>query len=102
MSGNINKLITQLDIIPQSLYSPKVDLVICGDININYPNDSDRAIQLNALLNSYNLFSMVTFPARIGKDSISAIDNIFIDSSKFYYYKIFPLNHGLSNHDAQT
>jgi len=34
-SGNFNKFITQLDMILQTLYSPKVDLIICGDININ-------------------------------------------------------------------
>jgi hypothetical protein len=43
---------------------------------------------------------MVTFPSRFGKDSIFAIDNIFIDASNFENYKIFPLINGLSDHDA--
>jgi hypothetical protein len=67
----------------QTLFPTRVDLIICGDININYLNDRDRMSKLKAPLNSYNLFSTVTFPTRIGKDNISAVDNIFIDSSKF-------------------
>jgi len=57
--------------------------------------------QLNATLNSYNMFITVTFPNRIEKESIYAIDNILIGRSKFDNYKIFPLNNGLLDHDAQ-
>jgi hypothetical protein len=83
----------------QSLFPTKIDLIICGDININYLTDSDRVRQLKTLLNSYKLFSTVTFHTGIGKDYISAIDIIFIDSPKFENYKIFPLNNGLSDHE---
>jgi hypothetical protein len=58
-------------------------------------------IQLNALLNSYNLFRPDIFPIKIGEDSSAPIDNIFIDNSKFDSYKIFPLNNGPSDYDAQ-
>jgi hypothetical protein len=61
----------------QTLFPIRVD-IICGDIIINYLNDSDRMSQLKAPLNSYNLFSTVTFPTRIGEDCISAIDNILL------------------------
>jgi hypothetical protein len=57
--------------------------------------------QLKAPLNSYNLFSTVTFHSGIGKYYNSAIDNIFIDSSKFENCKIFTLNNDLSDHDVQ-
>jgi len=66
----------------QTLFPTKVDLIVRGDININYLNDSDRVRQLKALQNSYKLFSKVTFHTGIGKDYISAIDNSFIDSPK--------------------
>ena len=58
--------------------------------------------QLKTLLNLYNLFSTVTFRTGIGKEYISAIDNMFIDSPKFKNYKIFPLNNGLSDHDVHS
>ena len=56
------------DIILQTLYNPRLNLIICGDINVNFLNDSDRKSQLDALLNSYNLLSTVNFPTRINND----------------------------------
>jgi len=51
--------------------------------------------------NGNNMLITVTFPTRIEKDSIYAIDNILIGRSKFGNYKIFPLNNGLLDHDEQ-
>ena len=62
---------------------------------------SDKKSQLNALLNSYNLFIIVQFPTRIYKTSVSAIDNIFIDTTKIDTYEVIPAMNGLSDHDAQ-
>ena len=45
--------------------------------------------------------STVNFPTRIQKNSATAIDNIFINFSKFDEYIISPLVNGLSDHDAQ-
>jgi hypothetical protein len=45
--------------------------------------------------------STVYFPTRIQKNSATAIDNIFIDTSKFDNYVILPKINGLSDHDAQ-
>jgi len=53
------------------------------------------------LLLSYNLYSTVNFPTRIHNNSVSAIDNIFIDKVKYENYSIHPLFNGLSDHDAQ-
>jgi hypothetical protein len=33
----------------QLLYNPKIDLIICGDININYLEQSNRVKQLSAI-----------------------------------------------------
>jgi len=77
------------------------DLIVCGDVNVNYLHESDKKSQLNALLNSYNLFSIVQFPTRTYKKSISAIDNIFIDTTKIDTYEVIPVLNGLSDHDAQ-
>jgi hypothetical protein len=70
--------------------------------NINYLVDSDRKRQLEALLRTYNLTSVVNFPTRIQHNSATAIDNIFIDITKFGNYSISPIINGLSDHDAQT
>jgi hypothetical protein len=40
-SVKFNNFITQLDMMQQTLYKPKVDLIICEDININYLKNND-------------------------------------------------------------
>jgi len=79
----------------------KSNLIICGDVNVNYLQESDKQSQLNALLNSYKLLSLVQFPTRTYRNSISAIDNIFIDTTKRDTYEVIPVMNGLSDHDAQ-
>jgi hypothetical protein len=60
-----------------------------------------RKTLLDSLLASYNLTNTVYFPTRIQNNSATAIDNIFIDTSKFDNYVILPVVNGLSDHDAQ-
>jgi hypothetical protein len=57
--------------------------------------------ELDAMLIFINLSGTVYFPTRIHNQSRSAIDNIFIDVSKFENYTIYPRFIGLSDHDAQ-
>ena len=65
--GNFNTFVTQLDKILQKLSTIKSNLIICGDVNVNCLQESEKKSQLNALLNSYNLFSIVQFPTRTYK-----------------------------------
>jgi hypothetical protein len=57
--GNFNAFVTQLDKIMQKLCTIKSNLIICGDVNVNYLQESNKKSQLNAFLNSCNLFSIV-------------------------------------------
>jgi len=93
--------VIQLDKILQKLCTIKSDIIICGDVNVNYLQESDKKSQLNALLNSYNLFSIVQFPTRTYNNSSSAIDNIFIDTTKIDTYEAIRVINGLSDYDAQ-
>jgi hypothetical protein len=54
------------------------------------------------LLLSYNLYSTVNFPTRVHNNSVTAVDNIFIDKVKYENYSIHPLVNGLSDHDAKV
>ena len=54
-SGNFSTFLHKLDTILQSLYSPILHFIICGDININYLYGSAYKHQLDNLLLSYNL-----------------------------------------------
>ena len=83
------------------LYNPKIDLIICGDININYREKSNRVKQLNALLKTFTLTNTFTFPTTICGSTSTAIDNIFIDISKYENNFVSSLHNGLSDHEAQ-
>ena len=82
------------------LYTQKTEIIICGDINVNYLADNSRKKCLYSLLLSYNLSNTVNFRQEF-KITISAIDNIFIDTKKFETYTLTPLSNGLSDHEAQ-
>jgi hypothetical protein len=98
--GDFTNFLKRLGFILQKLYNNKYNIVICGDVNVNYPIDSNRRSQLD-VLHSYNLAGVVEFPARFGLNSQTAIDNVFIDTSSIGKYDFYPLINGLSDHDAQ-
>jgi hypothetical protein len=101
-SGNFDLFITKLDIILRQLYTCTTEYITCGDINTHYLVDSNRKSQLEALLKTYNLTSLVNFPTRAQQNSAKPIDNIFIDILKMRNYLIHPIINGLSDHDAQS
>jgi len=68
---------------------------------VNYLEESDKESQLDSLLKSYNLFSIVKFPIRTYNNSSSAIANIFIDTTKIDTYEVIPVINKLSDHNAQ-
>jgi len=100
-SGKFRTFLLQLDTVLQSLYTPRLHFIICGDIDINYLNESGNKNQLDNLLLSYNLTSIINFLTRIQNTSAAAIDNIFVDVSQFEGYTITSVMNGVSDHDAQ-
>jgi hypothetical protein len=100
--GSFPYLISTLDSVLNKLYSLSSNLILCGDININYLCNSTNKFQSDSLLASYSLFNIVDFPTRIDSKSSTAIDGIFIDKFKFDNYSISPVVKGLSDHDAQS
>jgi len=79
---------------------PTLEYIIYGEISIDYLTKNKKK-QLEALLLTYNLISKVNFTTRCQKNSITAIDNIFIDNDRKNNYSICPIINGLSYHDAQ-
>jgi len=77
------------------------NLILCGDINIDYLTENDIKRYLDSVLQTYNLTAIVTFPTRSQGSSNTTIDNIFIDNSKISNYNVSPFFNGLSDHDAQ-
>jgi hypothetical protein len=60
-SREINEFLRRLDAPLRYLYNPKSEFISCGDININYLNESSQKKQVNSLLGTYNLLHTVNF-----------------------------------------
>jgi exonuclease III len=88
-SGKLIPFLNGLDKTINSLYKAESKFIICGDINIDYLTDNDKRKQLESVLQTYNLSSIVHFPTRIQNQS-STIDNIFIDIHKIIQWVIGP------------
>ena len=100
-TGNFSYFLSSLESVLNQIYSNSINIIICGDININYLDNTNNKLQLDSLLASYDLYSIVDFPTRISNCSSTAIDNIFIDIFKNTNFTIKLLPNGLSDHDAQ-
>ena len=100
-TGNFLYFLKSLELILNQSFTNSLNLIICGDININYLVNTSNKLQLDSLLASYNLCSVVDFATKISKYSPTIIDNIFIDQSKNMKFTIKPPLNGLSDHDAQ-
>jgi hypothetical protein len=98
--GNFNWFLNGPYSIIKSLYKVELNLIICGDRNIDCLTDNERKKQVDAVLLSYNLTATVHFLTRVQNESNTAIDNIFTDNYKFTMY-VSPIYNGLSDHDSQ-
>jgi len=101
-SDNFSCFLLKLDTTLQLLYTLTLQIIICGDININYLMESEKKNQLDNLLLSYNLISIINFRTRIQNTYATAINNIFIDISQFESYTTIPILNGLSDHEDQV
>jgi hypothetical protein len=99
-SGNFELFTESKENIVKKIYKIGLIMVMCGDIHIDYLTENEMKIQLDTMLLSYNLHSLVNFPTRTQKHSSSAIDNIFLNTSQFNNFVIALVFNGLSDHDA--
>ena len=62
-TGNFNLFLNRLDDIIKTLYTVDLQLIICGDVNIDFLTDNDKKRQLGAVLLTYSLsISYSIFP----------------------------------------
>ena len=99
-TGNFTYFLEQLESVLETIHNTSHDLILCGDLNIDYIKDSSKKHSLDYLLASFNLFSTVNFPTRIFKNSSTIIDNMYVNKHKFNI-SVYPVVNGLSDHDAQ-
>jgi len=82
------------------IYKTSSELILCGDLNINYLNNNSRKDLLQSLYVSFSLFSTVRVPTRISNNSCTLIDNLYI-GTYMHELSVHPLINGLYGHDAQ-
>ena len=99
---NIAYVLNNLKAALNQVYNNTVDIILCGDLNINYFNDNQNKQAVNSLLTSYSLYSTIDFPTIIHNISHNMIDNTFINKFKNESYSVYSLINGLSVHDAQV
>ena len=63
-AGNFNQFLNFLDAALKHLYKPKMEFLLCGDLNVNYLTDRNCKFELPLLLQTYMSHS-VDFPNRI-------------------------------------
>jgi len=97
--GNFECFLNKLEIILNSLHIHNSEFIICGDININYLESNNKKNQLDNLLGTYNQLKLFFFSTKIVSNSVTLVDNIFIDKRRSYIIK--PCSNGLSDHDGQ-
>lgn len=100
-SGNFHLFLENLDALLCYLSDRGKQIIICGDFNVDSLKECNRKNDLEVLLGSFNLTSVIDFPTRVVKDSSTLIDNTFIDQDKFKNINSCPVENGLSDHDAQ-
>jgi len=89
-TGNIDYFLNNLEEALNRIYNNTVDIILCGDFNINYFNDNQDKQALNSLLSSYSLYKIIDFLTRIFNNSQTMIDNIFINKFKNENYLVYP------------
>jgi hypothetical protein len=100
-SGDYECFLNNLEKVLKLLVKSTNELVLCGDYNVNFLEESIRKTQLLLLMQSYNLCCTIHFPTRIIETKSSALDNIFISKLRVKFCEIKSIKNGLSDHDAR-
>jgi len=100
-SGNFNYFIKEIESILVLLSRKSKVLIVCGDFNINFRGDTTYKRILTSLMATFGMHPTVDFPTRIYNNSITTIDNIFINTINLNSYSVYPCIKGLSDHDVQ-
>jgi hypothetical protein len=83
LDGDFYMFLKNLEGVIQKVQLKKKKLILCGDWNINFVDDSVRLRELKKLLWMYNLDNIVASPTRITKNSITQTDVIVINKQVF-------------------
>lgn len=75
-------------------------VVICGDVNVDFLQDSNHRNEMLNIVNSFGFMHTVNSPTRITANSKTTVDQIFIKLCDLKY-NTSVINMGYSDHEAQ-
>jgi hypothetical protein len=58
-------------------------------------------VQLQSVLDTYNLAQIIDFVTRVSSTSVSLIGNVFLDRNVYKNFKVHSVINGLLDHDGQ-
>ena len=83
----------------QYLCKPKLEFLICGDINTDCITERNRK-NVVLLLTTHNLLHTVSLATGLQNNSSTATDSIFVDNRRINLSSVSPTINDLSVHDA--
>jgi len=98
---NIAYIINNLKAALNQVHNNTVDIILCGDFNINYFNDNQNKQAVNSLLPTYRIYSIIDLATRFQNISHTMVDKIYIYKFKNENYSVYSLINSLSYHNAQ-
>ena len=63
-TGDYTYFLNQLELVLNKLHKVSTNIILCGDFNINFLENTSRITCLESLLASFNLYSTIKFPTR--------------------------------------
>lgn len=78
----VKEFIKQLGVFLFDLYCNGDNFIICGDVNINFLQNSTSKTDLLNLLSEYDIYPHISQPTRVSRLSSTCIDNIFSNHSQ--------------------
>jgi hypothetical protein len=99
-SGNINKFLTSLDLLLEKVTKDFENIIITGDLNINWLSNDTSVLLLKDIFLAYNLKNVVDRPTRVTGTSASQIDYI-VTNIHSHLHTGAVVNNNVSDHLGQ-
>lgn len=95
-----NEFIDRLNSLIEILITKEKNVIIIGDINVDFLKESNICVNLKNVLTCHGLKYLINFPTRVSPTSATCIDNVFTNLSK-NEVKVTGVVTNLSDHDGQ-
>jgi exonuclease III len=99
--GDFAIFLQKLETVIKKIIVRKKQIILCGDWNINFMQESKKLRDLQEILLLYNLVNTVTSPTRVSKNSTSLID-VIITNKEITRDTATVIDLGYSDHMAQV